>query len=258
MNKNTTIAFVGGSIPSGAGFKDAAQSTEIYPQIIAKHLTATVINLGIDGGNNYEIFMSACKCFLDSSIDIIVVEWNTFQRYRFYPTPNSPVFVSSRETTETYTNNRVPLSKNDLGNLQKLMLLCNHDYHHILTLVDYCNILVKLASNEKKLILLNGHIPWTTDLLKTYEKTSNLFDELSEYTKSVIEFNTTSDNEMQQLLSTLTACVQSLDQHYWPNMFNSLTKQKIDVLADGEHPGPKSHALYADMIIKHLESNNGN
>lgn len=258
MSENITIAFAGGSIPLGIGFKDADQSPEIYPQIVATHLNSKLINLGIVGGNNYEIFMSACKCLLENTLDIIVVEWNTFQRYRFHPLPDSSLFVSSHETTETYTNNRVPLAKTDLNMLQKLTLLCNHDYQHILTLVDYCNILVRLAGAETKVIFLNGHIPWEKDLLNTYSKHSDLFAELSEYTKSVIEFDTRGDKEIQQLLTDLTARVQTLDKKLWPNMFDSFTQQKVDVLADGVHPGPKSHALYADMIIKHLESNNGN
>lgn len=254
MSKNT-IAFIGGSIPLGAGFIAGEKSPEIYPQLVAKHFDANILNLGISGGNNYEIFMTACKTLLNKTVDVAVVEWNTFQRYRFHPLPDLTLFISPHDTSETCTNSRLPFTKNDLRNLQKLILLCNHDYHHIVTLVDYCNILVELAGTKKKLVFLNGHIPWEKDLLGTH---NNLFDGLSKYTKSLVEFDTRDDKEIQKLLTDLTTSVQTLDPRHWVNMFESFTKQKIDVLEDGVHPGPKSHALYAEMIIKHLESNNGN
>ena len=39
-------------------------------------------------------------------------------------------------------------------------------------------------------------------------------------------------------------------------MFDSMTKTLIDFGTDNEHPGPKSHQQYAEMIINYLEDHN--
>ena len=88
-----TIAFFGGSIPAGVGFEQGHDSPLIYPNIFKEH-GVEVKNFGLKGASNYEIFFSCLNFIATNEVDTVVVEWNDFYRYRFYPAPHVEVFVS--------------------------------------------------------------------------------------------------------------------------------------------------------------------
>jgi hypothetical protein len=251
-----TIAFAGGSTVTGKGFTDTLLSSKIYPNVISNHLGTQAINLGIIGGSNYEIFMVASNYLASNAVDVMVIEWNLFQRYHFYPAPNSYIYVSAAQTEYIYNHDKVALSNTDLKTLQKLTVLANHDYHHILSLVEYCNIICKLAGNNTQLIFLNGTVPWTADLIKIHKDGDDLNSNLSEYTKSLIDFDTRDDKEILQLLTDLRLKIQTMDDTKWIAKFECLFDyyNTLDKAEDRMHPGPKSHQRCADMIINYLNS----
>ena len=43
-----------------------------------------------------------------------------------------------------------------------------------------------------------------------------------------------------------------INKHNWINMFQSIVTIAEDVGTDNSHPGPKTHAKIAQMIINHI------
>ena len=90
-----TIGFVGGSVPAGVGYPEGKESASIYPNQVGS-LGYNIVNLGRGGANNSEIFLSANRLILESKCNIVVVEWNSFYRFRFYMSPETMLYIGAR------------------------------------------------------------------------------------------------------------------------------------------------------------------
>jgi hypothetical protein len=129
--------------------------------------------------------------------------------------------------------------------------ILNHEYHHLSQLIDYVNLLSNIDGTTK-VVFINGLIPWKSDLLNL-ECLLNPAKFLSDYTKELLDFDNRSDNELGELFTQLHDKVETMDYTMWVNMFDSMDSLMIDYGNDGEHPGIKSHTMYANMIIDHIE-----
>jgi hypothetical protein len=76
----------------------------------------------------------------------------------------------------------------------------NHDYNNIIELIDYCNILTALAdTSATKVIFVNGLVPWQHDLVQPL--LNDLGQSLSEYSKSILDFDHRPDNEIVEFFT---------------------------------------------------------
>ena len=86
-------------------------------------------------------------------------------------------------------------------------------------------------------------------------KNDNKLDNLSEYTKEILYFNNSPDNEIRHFLDNLRTAMNTLDQNKWVNMFNSILNNRIDTVSDIDyHPGIKTHTKFAEQIIEYLDN----
>ena len=122
-----------------------------------------------------------------------------------------------------------------------------------MALISYTNILTNLAQGRTQIIFINGLVPWTNELCCT-GISDNYADNLSDYTKKLLDFDSRCDEELEKFIIQLRDGITSLDNRSWVNMFNAFIDLRIDRTDDGIHPGPNSHNLYAKMVIKHLEN----
>lgn len=162
----------------------------------------------------------------------------------------------SHTINNDYTYRDIVYAKKELQKFTDTYHILNHDYNNLLTLINYSSILTELSKNKTQLIFINGLVPWTKEIT-TLDTLQNMSINLSKYTKEILEFESRSDDELIEFFTTLNIALMNLNKSLWINMFDSLYTQQIDLGNDNAHPGPKSHALYAEMIIKYLEENNG-
>jgi len=258
------FTFVGCSITVGEGLVLEKNDPSNYTNIVADHYQATISNLAQGGNCNYNIFMRALKDILTNKPDKIFVQWSALNRTWLYPEPNlDNVFMIMASITADIVAMRAdniiglhnPIFK-DKKELQKFIdqyLLLNCDYANLLKLIEYSNILTTIAKdNNCHLVMLNGIVPWTEDIV-SLSTMADYSKQLSDYTKHIIEFTTRDDADIQQYLSKLAKEFNTLDKKLWVNMFDSFKLLGVDYGTDNTHPGPKSHALYAEMIINYLE-----
>jgi hypothetical protein len=249
-----TIGFAGGSSPTGAGYIGGKESIYIYPKQIEKQ-GFQICNYSIGGANNYEIFLASSKLISESKCDIVVIEWNNFYRFRFYMSPETPLYISAQEIfpPKDYAH-CMPLSKSDLKSFQRLLILTNHEYYSIIQLLEYCWILESMSKlNNTKLVMVNGYTPWTPDLFNQYNTETNLANELSVFAKELLDFDNRDDKDILKLLETLHNKFSLLDKSIWTNMFEPFYKFIVDYAPeDGQHPGPESHKHIAKIIIDNL------
>ena len=255
ISTNKLFTFIGCSLTVGEGLEFEKTDPNNYTNIVVKKYLANVLNLAKKGNSNYNIFITALNEILFNTPDKIFVQWSGLKRLWLYPGPDTELFLS-HTVDEDYTYRDVLYKKKHLQKFTDDYHILAHDYNNLLTIINYSNILTELSKNKTQLIFINGLIPWTEDFSKLGTVT-NYDKQLSDYTKSIIEFDTRDDADIQQFLFKLEKEFNSLDRTLWVNMFDSMRANCIDAENENFHPGPKSHALYAEMIIKYLEENNG-
>jgi hypothetical protein len=248
------FTFVGCSFTVGVGLDLEKSDANNYANIVANHYSADVKNSAVGGNSNYNIFMSALNEILYNKPDKIFVQWSTLNRLWVYPGPDTELALS-HTIKDDYGYRDLFYSKKELQKFIDTYQLLNHDYHHISTLINYCNILTEISKNKTQLIFINGLLPWSREIL-SLDTTLDFSKNLSNYTKEILEFNSRDDNELLEFFTKLNKDMQRLNQTMWVNMFDSFISLNIDLGTDNAHPGPKSHALYAEMIINYLKDHN--
>jgi hypothetical protein len=250
MTKKFT--FIGCSFTVGVGLLLEKDDPNNYTNIVANNYNANITNLAVGGNSNYNIFITTLNEIVFNQPDKIFVQWSVLNRLWIYPGPDTELTLS-HTIKDDYKYCDIYYSKKQLQELTNAYHILNHDYKNLITLINYCNILTRIS--DCQIIFINGLLPWTQEISDKNTAT-NFSDNLSAYSKELLEFDTRDDDELNKFFSKLNVAVTSLDKRYWVNMFNSLQNQAIDLGNDNAHPGIKSHQRYADMIIKYIEDNN--
>lgn len=239
------FSFSGCSITAGEGLELEKDDPLLYTNIVSERYSASTSNIAEKGNSNQNIFLSALSEILFNTPDVMFVQWSGLNRMWLYPTPTSKLFLPL-QVTDGYRFNTISYTKKELQYLSTHWHILYHDYKHTVDLISYCNMLAETAKNRTKIVYVNGILPWTNDLDSEYQA-------LTDYTKELVDMHRTSINESNSNLQNLRKSFSSLDKALWVNQFESFHSLLIDKGLDNLHPGSKSHALYADMIISYLE-----
>ena len=247
------FTFVGCSFTVGVGLELEKFDPANYTNIVANYYGAESINLAQGGNSNHNIFITALNEILFNPSDKIFIQWSALHRLWLWPGPDTTVMVT--DTIENdYCYRNIKYSKKELQKFIDMYKILNHDYHNLIILTNYCNILTEISKNKTQVIFINGLIPWTEEI--TDNNILSFAENLSEYSKEILEFDSRDDAELTTLFNKLNSLVTGLDKVKWVNMFNSMMQGYIDYGNDNAHPGPKSHQQYAEMIINYLEDHN--
>lgn len=253
-----TIAFFGGSNLIGTGYVDGIDSKDIYPNIVARQ-GYNIKNYGIGGASSYEIFLTCMQQLAQKTPpDIVFVEWNMLARYRFYPSPEVMVHIAAAGITMPNSwSHCVSIPKKEIENFQKILLLLDSEYHRLVTLLTYCEIIQNICKVKNiELIMISGNVHWTKDLFESYIDKADLSSCLSDYSKELLDFNNRNDVEILSLLAKLKTQFDLLDLQKWIWVFENIPMMEIDKAPLDNHPGPKTMNIIASRIISFLKEKN--
>jgi len=244
------VCFNGCSFTVGEGFPEQQRDRYIYDRLLTKQFGFDSTNVAVGGSSNHTIFMRSAREILSNKYDLVFTQWTALNRVWFYPGPDTKFFTNDQAYPD-YKYRDFYLSAKEKKNFCNTLLLLNHDYSNIMELIDYCNILCALAeTNSTKLVFINGLVPWQDDLVRPL--TTDLSSILSEYTKSILDFDTRDDAELIEFFTKLQIKFQELDQTKWTNLFASFASTQTDLGPEGHHPGVISHARMANTIAEYL------
>lgn len=251
----TKVCWNGCSFTAGHGFPEHQRDRYIYDRLVSKQFGFESTNIAIGGSSNLEIFKRSAQAILDNKYDIVVSQWSALNRLWLYPGPDCTFFLNDTEYPDfTYRDMYIDSTTKTL--LRKVLLLLNHDYHNILDLIKYCRILECMAvASNVKIIFINGIVPWTNDLIGTLSP-SDIASSLSDYTKSILDFDHRDDLEIINFFHELQKNFSSINQDLWVNLFDSMSNNSVDYGPEGHHPGPLSHQTMATKISDYIIRNN--
>lgn len=244
------FTFLGCSFTAGEGLDFEKADPGNYANIVAKYYSASIKNNSKIGNSNYNIFMDACDELVSRPADVLIVQWSGLNRHWVYPGPNAEIYLSLNGMRDfSYRNIRIP--KKELDKFARMYFMLQCEYRSMLDLIRYSNILSALCRNKTTLVFLNALVPWNTDL-DSQDTVLDLSKKLGTYFKEILNFEKRNIQEVIDAFKELQKRFLTLDQSQWVNIFDPLNDLKIDLGKDGVHPGPKSHQLYADMVINFL------
>jgi hypothetical protein len=250
MSTKLKACFNGCSFTEGEGFPENQREYYIYDRLLANQFNFDLTNIAIGGSSNYKIFMSSALAITSQKYDIVFTQWSALNRLWLYPGPDSKFFVNDRKHPD-FRYREISLSPSQKQQFINTLLILNHDYQNIIDLIDYCNILINLASKSStKIIFINGLVPWTADLSTPLG--NDLSSSLSPYFKDILDFDNRNDSEIINFFSALQTKFTELDLSKWVNVFESFHKNTVDTGPEGHHPGIKSHQWMADQISNYL------
>lgn len=235
----------------GDGF-DPNQLDQTWPQIITKTFMFDSDNLAVSGASNHMIFMLASQAIRSKQYDIVFVQWTALNRIWLSPGPNTWYYATG-DGRDTFEYRDIHLDHKEKTQLEQNLLLLNHDYQNIFYLIDYVNILNDLASlHGIKLAHINGMIPWQADLMVDDRD----FNIISEYSRTMLDFENRSDDQIDELYTQLKIKFATLDRSCWVNVFDSFQSNMTDLGPLGHHPGPVSHLNMAKKVSDFLSQGN--
>ena len=249
-----TIAFFGGSIPAGGGYADEKASEFIYPNLIANK-GYTIFNCSKPGSGNHEIFLSCCNFLANDHADILIIEWNTFHRFWFYPKFNFELFISaSGFSVNEKLKSILGLSVSELKKIQKYLLTLNGEYKSLINLLDYCFILQDYAKLKNiQIIMINGNTPWTDKVFQNPENIKNIFLETDDFTKNLLDSENLDDEEVIHWWIAIYQKYKKINLENWVCFSEKLLNYQVDYAPLDNHPGPQSHKIFAEKILYQIE-----
>lgn len=250
----TSVCWNGCSFTVGDGFPKDQRDQYIYDRLVSKHFDFESTNVAVSGSSNLEIFKRSAQVLLDNKYDILVTQWSALNRLWLYPGPDCFFFLNDDRFPD-FSYRDIYIDPKTKNMLRDILLLLNHDYHNILALIEYCRILECMSTNtDTKIIFINGLVPWTKDLNCNFSSI-DIGNQLSSYTKYILDFDHRDDQEIIGMFQNLQDNFKKLNQSQWVNIFDSMQSVHCDIGPEGHHPGVLSHKAMADQISLYLTRN---
>jgi hypothetical protein len=230
-----SLIFCGCSLTHGIG----VEYYEAYPRLLQGE------NYGWRGSSNTEIFVQAAEALANPASSIVFVQISSPGRAKFYSSPD----------TTHYTKDHMPpridyLTEKKYKIFQEVYQILDSDFHQYWHLSKHMKILNDLSNLlNKKVFYLNGLLHIDPVFFET-NIPSNLFS-LNEVTREILEFDTNDDVTISTRLKFIQELFSVTPIENWISIERF---PRSDIGSDGRHPGPESHKIMANKILKFLEN----
>jgi hypothetical protein len=241
------ILVCGCSFSSGWGFDNGIDDTNIWPNILAKDLTAEITNLSVTGCDNTEIFLNSLTSIQNQTFDQIFVQWTSLDRIIVTPT-------AEHYTMITKDNPGPDISDADYRQFYKVFLELNGMQAHWNRFYK----MVSILQNYKNVYFINGLLPWNQ---KLFDKNTTLEDcAKDKFLSSLLQIKSKWTPNLGQsewipepIWNNIKTQVQTLNLKKWINPFDSMQSMKVDQISDNDlHPGIESHRIFANCITEYF------
>lgn len=277
------LIFSGCSFTLGAGWKDMGSPEESIKNFdknspylwvnlchdnIERLKKLEMINLGQGGASNTEIFQNTIRAISNFSdqIDIIFCQWTSMPRYNWnvgfelWGTNEKMQLDSCPYKHDVNLNRGDHWPREYIDDLINRLRVLHHLHWEILKIVDYSNIITRLAekTNIQNVFFINGICPWDSNYF--VELDNVLPEEYTEFTKKdILNIDTRDDEDIFKLYKLAHQHYREyggIDGSKWINLYDSFLKNQIDVNFDNSHPGIESNKIYYNMIKTRLKELN--
>jgi len=258
--------FCGCSYVQGVGLEfldqDPALWVNILHQSISELSSTRLINLGIGGNTNENIFMSSLSAMTtQKDCKYVFVAWTSLKRIHLNPSVelyNTDLYLENSKIADTNINPNITIPGSYVENIRDRFFDLGHVHYDLLKIFRYTKILSDLAEKLNiNIFFINSLLP--VDKNYFVQTTSQLrvpFD-TTPYTQKILNLDTRSDDEyfkIYDLIHNDYKNTQALDSN-WLNLDCGYRMCfYLDKGNDDQHPGVLSNQTFAYFITEKLQS----
>jgi hypothetical protein len=274
------VVFAGCSFTAGSGWSDSPDIAQTDPRLwvnlchtqINELSSLELVNLGIGGASNSEIFENAVKELANNPADIqyLFVQWTSMPRYNFN------AGLETWVTTEKLHGNDGNRSKDNINfsdgtswdrryvnDLLDRFRALHHLHPEIVKVVSYTRIISDLCKQFNiKFAFINGLCPWDENYFVKLEGTDIKPENYTPFTKKeILNIEHKNDEDILKLYNQIHNDYNNaggINSMQWVNLHKSMRNSQVDTNNDNSHPGIKSNQIYFEQIKTFIESQQGN
>jgi len=215
-------------------------------------------NISRSGNNNLRIFQMATTALLENNYDIALIQWTSFMRHEWnagFETWDTTVrsILGSSSSRNVNLHNKT-LSSSYIQDRVDNFFILEHAHYRIVQLLEYMNILSRIAKLTKtEIFFINGLCWWDNNFFNKIDY--NQPSDTTLYTQELLDLPNHSDEEYSQLYAQMHSDYEvagGVHKNKWLNLYESMIDNRIDRGLDGFHPGIKSNQQYANNFKRYL------
>lgn len=232
------ILVAGCSISSGWGFAEGKSSPDLWTNLTASKLNATVTNIAKTASSNYDIFLQTLTQQIDNTYDLVLVQWTGLDRITLASGLDSFIIVNhiAKDTQSPLFQHVKP---SDLLTFSQVMLEINNLWKAFTDLGRMTQVLSRQVTPH---YFINGNLPWTTDFF--YNPGHDPFTNLL----------LTIDPDHKLVRRQIDQIKQQLVPDRWVNLAQSWQYSQLDTVSVTDtHAGSDSHKFYATQVLNFLK-----
>ena len=237
------ILIVGCSLSYGSGFPLEVNDPQIWPNQLKKKLKSSITNISVPGYDNTGIFLNAADEMFKNHYNLVLVQLSVLNRVVVSPNMHGRILVS--QPNINYSSWTALINKQEYNKFFQIFYKFNGNFEHWLRLVKIITTLENIAkATNQNLKFINGMLNWDQEFFNNYE---------SKFANELIDADSLPDSDIATGLKIINKEKEKINLDLWIDPYRSLYNQKVDdVSISDDHPGPASHTLYTDIILKNL------
>lgn len=261
MTTEYTI-FTGCSYTEGIGLPDVANDENLWVNILHNSVTelshTKLLNLGIGGSTNIEIFQRSVDALCSYQCKNLFVAWTSLYRYKFSLGAEvydvTQYWSAGHKLIDVMLNPYIKISKNFLTDLKNKFFSLHHDHYEILRILGYTATLYRLAGiTNTNVYFVNNMLPWDTGYFDQVIGEARVPSDTTPYTQTLLNAETRDDEEFFQIYDSIHQGYvesQGLKNCMWLNLDSGFKENfMLDVGNDDIHPGPRSHRQFGEHLV---------
>lgn len=235
------LLVVGCSLSSGWGFSGGKEDPQIWPNLLAKKLNASVTNLSETGYDNTGIFLNLLEEVISNDYDLILVQLTALKRIVISPNINGHRLIGKDNISNNFVNDR------DYLIFFKVLTILNQGFEHWNRLLRILTILQDKRKLNVPIKFINGFLNWDKEFFD---------NDSSDFMSEILDEKSLPNEKIMIGRKLVNKSKKKINLDLWINPFNSFQSCKIDNVGPMDpHPGVKSQEIFADLVYDNLMKN---
>jgi hypothetical protein len=258
--------FCGCSYVQGIGLELEKNDSNLWVNILHKSigpLSATrLINAGVGGAANEDIFLSALHNLLDhQDCCYLFVAWTSLKRLHVNPSVElyaTNLYLERSSIPDVGVNPNITIPGKYVENIRDRFFDLTHTHYDLLKILQYTNVIGQLANKlDVKVFFINSLLPVDTNYFTHILTETRVPTDTTFYTQKLLNLDTRDDEEYLILYDKIHSEYKKTGglDHNWLNIDRGFRRYfYADAGNDNLHPGIKSNKNFAHFLIEKFNS----
>jgi hypothetical protein len=253
--------FTGCSHTEGIGLSNTICNKNLWVNVLynssEKLLRTKLVNLGVGGSSNIEIFQRSINALASYNCKYLFVSWTSLYRYKFSLGAElydvSQYWAPGQSLNDVNLNPSLTYSKKYLTNIKDKFFALHHDHCEIVKVLNYTATINHIGQKlGVKIYFINNILPWDVGYFNPVTDKDRVPSDVTAYTQDLLSARTRDDEEFFKIYDNVHrdyASTQGILNCSWINLDVGFRNQfLLDLGNDNKHPGELSHRQFGTFL----------